>query len=221
MKNKQFAVLIIFASNLTLLAQSDTNLLTLGVFSKCLEHNLPCGWEKFKEIKGVSLQQDATGYFINVTSIADVEGIGRRKAFSVKTYPRLHWRWKVRVLPSNAREDIKKKNDSAAGLYIAFNGMFPFNHVIKYTWSTSLPVGTITKSPHHGGTRVFIIQSGHDKLGTWISEDRNVYNDYRLAFGSEPPLVEGIAIQSDSDNTKTSASADFADIFVESRMKKE
>lgn len=214
MKKKQSVFLFLFILWLSPQAATDTNSIELGVFSKCLERGLPIGWEKFKEIKGVSLQTDSSGYCVNITSIGDVEGIGKRKEFSLKTHPWLHWRWKARVLPTDANEKIKKKNDSAAGLYVAFKGMFPFNHVIKYTWSTTLPIGAIVKSPHHGGTRAIIIQSGPGNLNTWMQEKRNVYEDYRLAFGSEPPLVEGIAIQTDSDNTHSSASADFADIFV-------
>jgi len=47
-----------------------------------------------------------------------------------------------------------------------------------------------------------------------VPENRNVLEDYINAFGSQPPSVEGIAIQTDSDNTNSSASADFDDFFI-------
>ena len=214
MKKRAGIILTVVSLSALVCADPDTNILSIGIFSKCIEHNLPCGWEKFKEIKGISLQNDSTGYFVNITSMVDVEGIGTRKEFNIKKFPWMHWRWKARVLPLGACENIKKKSDSGAGLYIAFKGMFPFMHIIKYTWSSTLPVGTIIKSPFYGGARIFVIESGPANLKTWISEERNVYDDYRRAFGNEPPPAEGIALQSDSDNTRTSASADFADIFL-------
>jgi hypothetical protein len=214
MKTMHFFIVALFFFARPLFAENDSNVIEFGVFSNCIEHGLPCGWEKFKEIKGVSLQRDSTGFYVNITSIRDVEGIGKRHTFNTDVFHWLRWRWKVRVLPLGAREDIKKKNDSAAGIYIAFKGMFPFNHVLKYAWSSSLPVGTVTKSPHHAGTKVFIIRSGPADIGNWISEQRNIVDDYRTAFASDPPAVVGVAIQTDSDDTKTSASADFADIIL-------
>jgi hypothetical protein len=210
----QIIVGTVFVWSVALAAEDASSTISLGVFSKCFEHGVPCGWEKFKEIKGISIQRDTTGFYVNMTSIADVEGIGKRIKFKSDVFQWVRWRWRVRVLPLGAREDVKKKNDSAAGFYIAFKGFYPFNHVLKYAWSASLPVGTITKSPHHGGTMVIIVRSGPDSIGEWMSERRNILDDYKTAFGSEPPVVEGIAIQSDSDNTGTSASADFADIII-------
>jgi hypothetical protein len=210
----KMAVIPFFLWSIPLLAGNDSSAIALGVFSTCMKHGIPCTWEKFKEIKGISLQQDSTGYHVNITSIADVEGIGKRIKFNVHVFQWVRWRWKVRVLPMGAREDVKKKNDSPAALYIAFKGMYPFNHVLKYAWSATLPVGTITKSPYHGGTTVLIVRSGPDDRGAWFSEQRNILDDYRKAFNADPPSVVGIAIQTDSDNTGTSASADFADIIV-------
>ena len=67
------------------------------------------------------------------------------------------------------------------------------------------------QKPLNGRTMIFVIESGKDKMATWVSEQRNVAEDFRSAFGSRPPDVEGIAIMTDSDNTKSSATADYDD----------
>jgi hypothetical protein len=176
-------------------AADEQTAIVIDTFSSCVKNRLPCKWEKFRDVN-------------------DVESIGKRVSYSLHDYPEVHWRWRVNDLPPGAREDIKKKNDSAAGIYVAFKGTFPFNHVIKYVWSTTLPVGTVVKSPHNGKVMIFVIEQGPGNINHWMPEERNVLNDYLRAFGSQPPLVEGIAIQTDSDNTKSSASADFDDIFI-------
>jgi hypothetical protein len=196
------------------LAADEQTAIVIDTFSSCIKNRLPCNWEKFRDVKGISLQHDSSNYFVRILSVNDVESIGKRVSYSLHDYPEVHWRWRVNDLPPGAREDIKKKNDSAAGIYVAFKGTFPFNHVIKYVWSTTLPVGTIVKSPHNGKVMIFVIEQGPNNLNHWVPEERNVLNDYLRAFGSQPPLVEGIAIQTDSDNTKSSASADFDDIFI-------
>ena len=205
---------LFFAFLLSLSNVSGPNQIALGEFTDCVKNGLPCGWEKFKATKGVLLQRDSLGYFVNIKSHKDVEGIDRRIRFDIKEYSWLQWRWRVRVLPENAREDVKKKNDCAAAIYIAFKGIYPFNHIIKYAWSTTLPEGTVLPSPYSGNTKVFVVRSGPMHVNEWMIEKRDVRSDYLKAFGSSPPPVEGIAIQSDSDNTGTCACADYADIVV-------
>ncbi|MDE3035862.1 MAG: DUF3047 domain-containing protein, partial [Nitrospirota bacterium] len=54
--------------------------------------------------------------------------------------------------------------------------------------------------------------SGKDKLNTWITEERNLFDDYRKAFGEAPPMVSGVAIMTDADNTKETGTAYYGDI---------
>jgi len=59
-----------------------------------------------------------------------------------------------------------------------------------------------------------VLERGKEKVGQWVEESVNVLEDYRKAFGKEPPATAGIAVMSDSDNTKTSAEAylDFIEV---------
>jgi hypothetical protein len=41
----------------------------------------------------------------------------------------------------------------------------------------------------------------------WGSEERNIYEDYKQAFGEEPPLMNGVVIMTHTDNTKEQATA--------------
>jgi hypothetical protein len=188
--------------------------LVIGEFSDCLKKKLPCGWEKFKSVSGVKLEQDSQGFFVSIKSADDVQAISRRIGFESGEFPFIQWRWKAVTFPGGAREDVKKKNDCAAGVYVAFKGNYPFNHILKYTWSTTLPVGTVLPSPFGKNTRIFVIESGTGRRGEWVTEKRNLRDDYQKAFGSPPPPIEGVALQSDSDNTGTSAEADYADIVA-------
>jgi len=51
------------------------------------------------------------------------------------------------------------------------------------------------------------LQHGESRKGEWIEERVNILNDYRKAFGEDPPETAGIAIMSDSDNTGESSTA--------------
>ncbi|HNP30842.1 MAG TPA: DUF3047 domain-containing protein, partial [Nitrospirales bacterium] len=46
------------------------------------------------------------------------------------------------------------------------------------------------------------------------------YEDYKKAFGEDPPNISGVAIMTDTDNTKESAIAYFGDIVFKKTAKK-
>jgi len=60
---------------------------------------------------------------------------------------------------------------------------------------------------------MFVVESGSAKLNQWVSEERNVYEDYKKAFKEEPPMISGVAIMTDTDNTAESAIAFYGDII--------
>jgi len=54
---------------------------------------------------------------------------------------------------------------------------------------------------------------GEPRLNQWVSEERNLYEDYKKAFGKEPSLISGVVIMTDTDNTGESATAYYGDII--------
>jgi len=129
--------------------------------------------------------------------------------------PTLSWDWKADALPVGAREDLERLNDTGAALYVFFSiGGFIVKRptAIKYAYSSTLPVGTIVP---YGKLKVIVVSSGLDGIGDWKHIERNVAEDYRRLFGSEPPekpLL--IRLWSDTDNLDGTAQADFDNIVI-------
>jgi hypothetical protein len=118
----------------------------------------------------------------------------------------------------NGSEAKKKTNDSAAGVYVCFKGFTPLPYCIKYVWSSSVPVGTVLDSPHRAATKIVVLRSGAGGLGAWTDEKRNVYEDYLKVFHKKTvknPV--GIAVLTDSDDTRSRAAADYDDFAVSRR----
>ena len=91
-------------------------------------------------------------------------------------------------------------------------GRYPPLGVINYIWSSKAPVGTMAMNAYSDQVSMVVVRSGTDKLNTWLTERCNVYEDYQKAVGKAPPMISGIAIMADSDNTGESATAYFGDI---------
>ncbi|MDE3050519.1 MAG: DUF3047 domain-containing protein, partial [Nitrospirota bacterium] len=63
--------------------------------------------------------------------------------------------------------------------------------------------------------QMIVVESGPQKVGAWVDEERNIYEDYKRAFGEEPPMINGVAIMTDTDNTKDVATAYYGDIVFQ------
>jgi hypothetical protein len=153
---------------------------------------------------------------------ADAKGvgvqIGYEKKWALKDYPVLQWQWRAVLFPEGTNEHDKNANDSVLGVYVIF-GMWPFSiKVIKYIWSDTLAVGYSFVSPAYKNARIVVLESGRTLKGQWITEKRNVLDDYRRLFGDgdskATPVARGIGLLTDSDNTHTHAIGDYADIQV-------
>src|SRR3546814_20001910 len=76
---------------------------------------------------------------------------------------------------------------------------------LAYVWTSSqLPEDAVVDSPYHPGTvRSIVLRSGGEHLGRWVEERRNVLDDFRKAFGREPPdAVEVVALFTDHHQTR-------------------
>jgi hypothetical protein len=128
----------------------------------------------------------------------------------------------------------KKGDDYPARIYITFEynparlgilekakyeairllyGEYPPLAAINYIWETKAPKGTMVPNPYTDQVMMIVVESGPAKLNQWVSEERNLYDDYRQAFGEEPPMISGVAIMTDTDNTGEQATAYYGDIL--------
>ena len=60
---------------------------------------------------------------------------------------------------------------------------------------------------------MIVVESGAEKVNQWVTEERDILEDYRRAFGEDPFLISGVAIMTDTDNTGESAVAYYGDII--------
>ena len=121
--------------------------------------------------------------------------------------PIIEWSWKAVTLPAKADSRRKETDDQAAQLYVAWP-RFPEavrSRIIGYVWDTTAPVGTIVKSEKTATITYVVVRSGKDDLGKWLTERRNVAEDFRKIYGETPESPGGVSIGIDSNDTRSSA----------------
>ena len=68
-------------------------------------------------------------------------------------------------------------------------------------WESHLPVGTVLDNAYSDRAKIVVVRSGPGEAGRWVSETRDLYEDYRRIVGGEPPRIAGIAVMTDTDDT--------------------
>lgn len=151
-----------------------------------------------------------------------MSSLARSIAIDPATHPRLRWRWRVANLVETSDLRSKDGDDFPARLYVLFDydlGRLPFLQRTKlrlaralyggdlpvaalcYVWATGEPAGTTAWNAYTDRVRMIVVESGAGKLGRWVEFERDIAGDFREAFGEEPPMVNGVAIATDTDNT--------------------
>jgi len=59
---------------------------------------------------------------------------------------------------------------------------------------------------------MIVVESGDEKTNRWVTQKRNLLEDYRNAFHTDPPPISSVAIMTDTDNTGEAATAFYGDI---------
>jgi len=175
----------------------------------------PSGWQ-LKEKKGkadYTIIRDSGVPALRLRSEETSFALQKAVDINPQLYPVLSWKWKVTKLPDGG--DFRKSNtdDQAAQIFLAFSN----RKTIAYIWDTTAPAGSVDKASGipFVSVKAIVVRSGSNDAGRWITETRNVCEDYKSLFGDEPPVLAGIRIQINSQHTATSGESFFADLVFQ------
>jgi hypothetical protein len=222
--------------------QAQSNLvLEVGKFSAAeAGGTLPAGWKPltFKNIEkhtAYILVKDGDTVVVKAEAQASASGLIREIKVDPQEYPVVQWRWKINNILKKGDVRRKEGDDYPARLYITFEydpkklsfmdrakyglvkalyGQHPPLAALNYIWESQAAQGTMISNPFTDRAMMIVVESGSEKLNQWVMEERNLYEDYKKAFGEEPPTISGVAIMTDTDNTGESAVAYYGDIVL-------
>jgi hypothetical protein len=111
------------------------------------------------------------------------------------------------TLPAGGYACQKSTDDQAAQVYVAWLRVPESvrSRIIGYVWDSTAPRGTICKSQKTPTVTYIVLRSGSDELGKWITERRNVVEDFRTIYGEAPDNPNTLSLSIDSDDTRSSA----------------
>jgi hypothetical protein len=174
---------------------------------------IPSGWtgETFgrRAEYELTIEEDGGRRVLHLRSRDEHSTIARELTGKVnlKQTPILEWSWKTTILPTGGDLRRKEATDIAAQLYVVWP-RFPAllrSRIIGYVWDASTPVSMVVKSRKTGTVTFVVMRSGSQDLGRWLTERRNVADDYANIFGEPPDDPGAITISIDSNDTHSHA----------------
>ena len=201
------------------------------------------GWQPFNFPKIKSHSDYAVGMIngLNIliaNSSASASAIIHEQVIDVYETPMLRWRWRTENVYKNGDITSKKGDDAPIRVYVMFQydaalasagmrfkyglakaiyGHYPPHASLNYVWASKVPEGDSLKSAYTDRSAMMVHESGIANIGRWTVEEANMLDDYRRAFGQEPPRKARLAVMNDSDNTGEAARSYIDYIRVESK----
>ena len=175
---------------------------------------VPQGWELSVNTGEPHLQlvQDDGKQALRMLSDQASFSLQKKVHIVLQPSPFLVWDWKVTQLPKGGDFRRTSTDDQAAQLIIAFSS----SRFLSYIWDSTAPQGMIAAAHAPLFKKLFavVVESGTQKLGTWITARRNLIDDYKQAYGEEPEAIQGVRIQINSQHTKSRAESYWQSIAV-------
>jgi len=150
-------------------------------------------------------------------------------------FPVIQWQWKIDHVLEKGDAGTRQGDDYAARIYVAFafdpdqaswwerarqksaamlSGKEVPGSALNYIWANKTPKNKILPNPYVSESMMVAVQSGNRHAGGWMTETRNIVEDYRQAFNRNPPEIIGIGIMTDTDDTGEETIGYYGDILL-------
>ncbi|HUU39701.1 MAG TPA: DUF3047 domain-containing protein [Desulfatiglandales bacterium] len=196
----------------------------------------PLYFPKTERHSSYTIESNHSKTYLKAESSASASGIVSKTLFNVYEYPKATWRWKVENIYEKADPTSKTGDDYPIRIYIMFKydpekaefleslkyntakliyGKYPPHNSLAYIWANRECKEKVITSMFTEKSKMIPLQMGDNNLNSWQMQDLNIIEDYKMAFGTEPPPIAGIGIMNDSDDTgeKSVSYLDFIEVY--------
>ena len=176
------------------------------------------------EVRKVRGADNKTKYTVEINengsflkSVADnaASGLGKEIKIDLNKTPFINITWKVEKDLSGIKEDTKKGHDFAARVFaVKKTGATPLsNRAINYVFSSNSEIGINWPSPYTKKSIDYVLSTTKENLNEWVTVKTNVKDDFKKFHNLDVNELDGLAIMSDTDNSKMKSIAYFQNIY--------
>ena len=162
-----------------------------------------------------SIGKNESGNFLKAVADNAASGLGKEVKINLNKTPFINITWKIEKDLAGIKEDTKKGHDFAARVFaVKKTGATPLsNRAINYVFSSNNDVGSNWPSPYTKKSIDNVLASTQNNLNEWITVKANVKEDFKKFHNLDVNELDGLAIMSDTDNSKMTAVAYYQNIY--------
>ena len=152
---------------------------------------------------------------IKASAEQSASGLVRKMKIDLTKTPYMNWSWKVDNVLKDVDETVKSGDDYAARVYVVISGGMFFwrTRAISYAWASQQPKDSIWPNAFTDRAVMVAVESGAEKTGQWVTAKRNILEDIKMLLGIDKSSIDAVAIMTDTDNSKQSATAYYGNIL--------
>ena len=179
---------------------------------------------KVRKVRGAdaktkyTLGNNENGKYIKAEANNSASGLGKELKINLKKTPFLNVTWKVEKDLTGIVENSKKGHDYAARVFVVKKtGATPLsNKAMNYVFSSNNDINTHHPSPFTKKSIDYVLSTTKEDLNEWVTVKVNVRDHFKKFHDLDLDDINGIAIMSDTDNSKLNAIAYYQNIYFSS-----
>ena len=155
------------------------------------------------------------GNFLKAEADNAASGLGKQIKIDLNKTPFINITWKIEKDLPGINENTKKGHDFAARVFaVKKTGATPLsNRAINYVFSSNNHIGFNSPSPYTKKSIDNVLASTKKNINEWVTVKANVKEDFKKFHNLDVNELDGLAIMSDTDNTKMKAIAYYQNIY--------
>jgi hypothetical protein len=162
-----------------------------------------------------SVGSNENGNYLKAIANNAASGLGKEIKINLNKTPIINITWKVEKDLPGIKENTKKGHDFAARVFvIKKTGATPLsNRAINYVFSSNNEVGFNSPSPYTKKSIDNVLATTKENLDKWVTVKANVKEDFKKFHNLDVNELDGLAIMSDTDNSKLEAITYYQNIY--------
>jgi len=162
-----------------------------------------------------SVGSNENGSYLKAVANNAASGLGKEVKIDLNKTPFINITWKIEKDLKGIKENTKKGHDFAARVFaVKKTGATPLsNRAINYVFSSNLDIGLNSPSPYTKKSIDNVLASTKNNLNEWVTVKANVKEDFKKFHNLDVNELDGLAIMSDTDNSKMEAIAYYQNIY--------
>ncbi len=176
---------------------------------------------KTRKVKGEtkwSLGSNDNGNFIRAEAEGVGSGLGKEVLINLNKTPFINITWKVEKDLSGIIENSKKGHDYAARVFVVkkTGSTALSNRAVNYVFSSNNAINESWRSPFTKKSIDYVLSTTKNNLNKWVTVKANVKDHFKKLHNLEVNELNGVAIMTDTDNSKLKAISYYQNIYFSS-----